>query len=84
MEISRPLKGEGIANTTWVFMMLGVMLQFFSELELGSFTVSKTIGRAGRGSDKVAKVRLKGSIVEANEDVRAEAGGLSLLRVIFK
>jgi hypothetical protein len=84
VEIPRPLKSEGITNAAWVFMMFGVMLQFFSELELSSLTVSKTIGRAGRGSDKVTKIRLKGSIVEADEDIRAEAGGLSLQRVIFQ
>ena len=82
VKIPGPLKGKGIAYTAWVFMMFGIVLQFFSELELSGFSVSEAIGGAGGRSDKVAKVRLEGGVVEADEDVRAEAGGKMLLRVV--
>ncbi len=54
-------------------MVLGVVLQLVSECSLRSFSVLEFVGSAGRGGDKITKVRVERVVDVGNQNIWAEA-----------
>ena len=84
MEVSRPLESKGVENTAGVIMVLGVVLEFFRELDLRRLPMSEAVCDAGRGRNEVTKVGMKGVIIEGNNNIRAEAGSWAAVNIIFE
>ena len=85
MDVSGALKGKRVADTTWVFMMCGVVSKLLDELILSSLAMSKLVGGTWRRRNKVTKIRIEGIIDKGNENVRAQArGGYFLSTMIVK
>ena len=66
MDVSGALKGKRVADTTWVFMMCGVMSKLLDKLMLSSLAMSKLVLGTWRGRNKVTKVGIEGIICESN------------------
>ena len=62
--------------------MLKIMMKLFSECNLCSLSMLKLVDKAGRGGNKISKIRGKGLVDIGDEYIRAEAGGWSAGRVI--
>jgi hypothetical protein len=83
MEVSRPLKSKGVEDAAGVIVVLGVVLEFFRELDLRRLPMSEAVCDAGGGRNEVTKVRMKRVIIEGDNDIRAEAGSWAAVNVIF-
>ncbi len=84
VQIAGAFKCKRVTNTAGEIMMFGVMSEFVIELELSSLAVSQAVGCAGRGCDKITKVRVEGVIGEGDKNVWAEARSGAAMRVVFK
>jgi hypothetical protein len=54
MQITRAFKGEGIAYSVRISMMLEAVLEFRSKCDLGGFSVLELVDKAGGGGDQTA------------------------------
>ena len=82
MNVSGTFKSKRVAGFVGVNMVFVIIESFFSMLELSCLTVCEFVCDAGRGCDKVAKVRSEWFVSEGNENVRAEAGGRMALGIV--
>ena len=82
MNVSGTFKSKGVAGFVGVNTVFVIIESLFSMLELGCLTVCEIVCDAGRGCDKVAKVRSERFVSEGNENVRAEAGGRMAVGIV--
>ena len=82
MDVSGALKGKRVADTTWVFMMCGVVSKLLDKLVLSSLAMSKLVGGTWRRRNKVTKIGIEGIVDKGNENVRAQARGGYFLSTI--
>ena len=73
MNVARPLKGKGIADSGGKDVVLGIVLKLFREFDLCSLAVFEFVRSTGGGSDKIAKVWHERVVEKGYEDIRAEA-----------
>jgi hypothetical protein len=73
VNIARPLKGKGIADSGGKDVVFGIVLKLFREFDLCSLAVFEFVHSTGGGSDKIAKVWHERVVEKGYEDIRAEA-----------
>ena len=57
MNVARPLKGKGIADSGGKDVVLGIVLKLFREFDLCSLAVFEFVRSTGGGSDKIARAQ---------------------------
>jgi hypothetical protein len=73
VNVARPLKGKGIADSGREDVVLGIVLKLFREFGLCGLAVFEFVRSTGGGGDKIAKVWHERVVEKGYEDIRAEA-----------